>query len=203
MKKFYIVIMLLLSYAGAVSAQMRNPLGELYSSFSSSCVVLECAYTVNMSQTRISGTAVVKVQDEAYQMVGNGLEVLCDGETVWTMDPVAKEVIIEEVGTESIAFMNNPALLFINLSSAFDVRKETPSEGSIFYELISKVDCGMYGADLTVSDDGCLKRGVFSLTDGNTVIVDVRSMKQTKKEPVTSFRPSSEFDSDWIVTDLR
>ena len=61
----------------------------------------------------------------------------------------------------------------------------------------------MYGADLTVTLDGHLRRGVFSLVDGNTVIVEVRSMKQTKKESVTSFRPSSEFDSDWIVTDLR
>lgn len=195
--------MLLLSSAGALFAQHRNPLGELYASFTSSCVVMECSYTVNMSKARISGTAEVKVQDEAYQMVGNGLEVLCDGETVWTMDPVTKEVIIEEVGTESLAFMNNPALLFVNLHSAFDVRKETPSEDSIFYELISKVDCGMYGADLTVTLDGHLRRGVFSLVDGNTVIVEVRSMKQTKKESVTSFRPSSEFDSDWIVTDLR
>lgn len=195
--------MLLLICAGVASAQQRNPIAELYSSFSSSCVVMDCAYTVNMSQTRISGTAVVKVQDDSYRMAGNGLEVICDGRTVWTMDPEAREVIIEEVGTESIAYMNNPALLFVNLGEAFEVRKETDMDGAVMYELLSTVDCGMYGADLIVSDEGYIRRGVFSLSDGNTVAVEVRSMKLYEKEPVTSFRPSSEFDSEWIVTDLR
>lgn len=61
----------------------------------------------------------------------------------------------------------------------------------------------MYGADVTVSDDGVIRNGVFSLSDGNTMKVDVESVKKSARLPLADFRPDFEFGSDWVVTDLR
>lgn len=193
---------LLAFYAVMLFAQ-DSPLEKLYDSFSNSCVTLKCIYSVNMSQTSIRGNVVVTVQDDAYHMSGNGLEILCDGETVWTMDPVTKEVMIESVGTEALAYMNNPALLFVNLEQVFEIRRQTRGTDYVFYELLSKEDCGIYGADVTVSDDGVIRNGVFSLSDGNTMKVDVESVKKSARLPLADFRPDFEFGSDWVVTDLR
>lgn len=197
------VLTSLLTFCAVVLSAQESPLEKLYDSFSDSCVILKCEYSVNMSQTNICGSAVVKVQDNAYHMSGNGLEILCDGQTVWTMDPVTKEVMIESVGTEALAYMNNPALLFVNLEQVFEIRRQTPGADHVFYELLSKEDCGMYGADVAVSNDGVIRNGVFSLSDGNTMKVEVESVKKSARLPLTDFRPDFEFGSDWVVTDLR
>jgi hypothetical protein len=54
-----------------------------------------------------------------------------------------------------------------------------------------------------VASDGRIIEGVFTLDDGNTLDVDVLSMKKTEEKPASFFSPDRKFGSDWIVTDLR
>ena len=72
-------------------------------------------YTYSLSQggkpmTQVTDGDVV-VEDNAYLLSGLGLEVRSDGETRWTLDRAAEELLIEKVEKEDL--FTNPAL-FIN-----------------------------------------------------------------------------------------
>ncbi len=43
----------------------------------------------------------------------------------------------------------------------------------------------------------------FITPDGQQVHIKVNSIKKTARKDISSFRPSYEFDSSWVVTDLR
>ena len=142
---------------------------------SENCVRMEAEYQIVMSQTRIKGHASIEVQGEAYIMKTEGLDVYCDGETVWTIDDDSKEVYIESVSESGQLGLDNALLALLDSDS---------------------VDCSF-------SKDGTLQAMSVSLPDGTSVSADVLSFETGNKKSVTSFRPQYEFGSDWIVTDLR
>lgn len=196
--KHLLRITLMLLSAMTASAQSSG-IDKLFALFHDRCVDISCTYSVSLSNTRINGEAVLNVQGDMYKMEGNGLLIYCDGKSVWAIDDEAKEAVIEPVSTDMSAYLNNPAVLFVNLSRYFDVK----SGRNGVYELVSKVDCGVESAEVTVRSDGTLTDGVFNMSDGCRMNVKVSSMKQVEKKSVTFFQPQKKFSSEWIVTDLR
>ena len=55
----------------------------------------DCTFTQD-APVKLTGTLLV--QGTRYQAKGNGMEIYCDGETRWTVDPASKEVYVEEAG---------------------------------------------------------------------------------------------------------
>lgn len=56
-------------------------------------------YSCTLTQdtpVKLSGTLLI--QGECYRAIGNGVEIYCDGEDRWTVDPASKEVYIEAAG---------------------------------------------------------------------------------------------------------
>ena len=197
------IIAALLSMAAAnAQTAHRTALDKLYDALSSSCVTMKCAYTINVSNTRMAGEADLSVQSDKYTMSGNGLQVYCDGSKVWSLDAAAKEVYIESVDALEANSLANPAALFMHLGASFDVASSSQSGGNFIYRLVPKTACGVNSADLTLDQDGKPVSAVFVLEDGLEVEVAVMSMVVEKTKPEDVFRPQVSFGSDWIVTEL-
>lgn len=161
-------------HAMTLHAQQAD-MDALRSALSEKCVLMEADYKITMSQTRITGQTVIEAQGDAYVMKTEGMQVYCDGESVWTVDEESKEAYIEPAMTGEHQGLDNALLALMNSDA---------------------VEC-------TFTDDGMLRSMKVSLPDGTSVSADVHSFTTKDKKSVTSFRPPFEFDADWIVTDLR
>ena len=119
----------------------------------------------------------VTVEDNAYRLDGLGLCIISDGDTLWTMDNDAQELIVENVDKESI--LVNPALL---IASYRHFRKDITVMGSsdnsldIIYQFEEGVRARFVLTDIVYSEP----EGKSDLT------LDVKSLPES-----------------FIVTDLR
>lgn len=202
----FILMSFLLSVAGTAGAQDKSLFDKLYSDIVSSCVSLDYTYDTEVSGIRMTGNHSLEVQGKIWHLEGNGIEAWCDGESVWTTDPDAKEVIVEPVSDDDQGALTNPALLLTRLKDWFEVRESRNSADgkTILYILFPKADINIEYFNLNVrKSDGTIVSGSFAMDDGNAVTIKVASMVRTQKKPESYFRPSQSFDSSWIVTDLR
>ncbi len=148
----YVCLSFLILLSGMASAQ--------------TCVTADVDFSVDMSdQTQLTGSALITFQGRAFKMSGNGIEVYCDGETIWTLDMVAKEAYIEQVTSESIEYMN---------------------------ELEPKLSSLKDGSETS-----------FNSPEGEHVNVRVKTIKKSDGNDSETFRPTYDFDSSWVVTDMR
>ena len=94
-----LVAALLLSLT-AVAQQPQ--LQELAAHLQTDRISLRYACTLTQD-TPVKLSGALLVQGECYRAIGNGLEIYCDGQTRWTVDPASKEVYIETAeGLEEI-----------------------------------------------------------------------------------------------------
>jgi outer membrane lipoprotein-sorting protein len=207
MRKISILMIVLLhSLAGALHAQGNAVLNSLYSKMSASCVSMDYSFTMNSSDVKVVGNGSVMVQDSAYSMTGNGLQIICDGKTVWIIDAESKEVMIESPSQGDEAYMDNPALLFVNLSDAFSVDGVKKNGSVSTYVMSPMVSCGITAATLSVTSDPSpvISSAHFILSDGAEMDIKIKSMTFSEKKPLTSFfYDISGLDSSWVITDLR
>lgn len=108
MRGIFTLIAAMLLVASAAAQQTQHAaLDRLRAAISDSCVTLECAYSMHVSQTRIQGEAEVMLQKDAFTIRGNGIEMYCDGTRLWTVDSSIKEVYVETVaGTDFNALLD-------------------------------------------------------------------------------------------------
>ena len=200
------IVFLLLLGAGRSYAQDESLLNRLYEKFADSCVELEYTYTSKISGVNISGSGMLQIQGSMWHNEGNGIEIWCDGKTIWTADLAAEEVVIDSVSDASETELTNPALMFVHMKDLFNLKqvvKSTDGKADIFIlEPIHEMDIDFFNVEILKSD-ASIRSGSFALSDGNKFNVKVSSMKQIQNKPATSFKPSQTFDSSWIVTDLR
>lgn len=206
--KIIVASFLLLAGAGGAYAQSKDFLEALYSKMSTSVAETVYTYVTETSGVKVTGHHELELQSDLWHMKGNGLEIWCDGQTVWTTDPVAKEVIIEPAAQNEASELVNPALIFTRLNDWFDVKekRELPQSKSVLYILRPKPEMNINVEFLNVeigTSDGMIRKGSFALEDGASVNIDFISMAMKPKKPVSYYRPSQSFDASWIVTDLR
>ncbi len=122
----YICASFLILLSGMLSAQTME-------SFT-----LDVKYSVEMSESsEIKGDAVIIFQDTAYTMSGNGIESYCDGETVWTLDLVAKEVYIESITPDLKAYMKDLAKKLISMKDKSETSFLSPEGQEVRIRVIS------------------------------------------------------------------
>ena len=207
MKIFRYILMpfLVMLCAGKAFAASDGPVDRLYRSLSSSFVEISYTYSSEVKGVKIVGSGILQIQDEMWHNDGNGLEMWCDGSTVWTADHSLKEAVIEPVyEDESIA--SNPAVMFVRMPDMFKVVKSLDSKDgkAVVYVLKPVEDAPVEYFNVEVmKSDSSIRSGSFALDDGSAVSISVQSMSVKEKRPVTVFRPSQIFDSSWVVTDLR
>ena len=76
----------------AVAQQPR--LDELAAHLQTDRISLRYACTLTQD-TPVKLSGALLIQGECYRAIGNGLEIYCDGQNRWTVDPASKEVYIE------------------------------------------------------------------------------------------------------------
>ena len=183
-------------------AQSSDLLDALYESFASHCISLDCEYSVVSQGVPSKGGCKVEVQGISYRMQGFGLDVYCDGETVWLLDPMAKEAIAEPVNDDSFSYMSNPALLFRDMDKVFKVASATASGSGMKYNMSARKPCGISKAVLEIDRNSLLRIAEFTLDDGSVMKIKVLSMQVQPLKTKESFAPGN-LSSDWIITDLR
>ena len=207
MKRYIYVIVLILLAAQALKAQENTPLTRFYDNLLSSCVEFDMSYSIRMSGVTLDGKGVLELQGDSWILVGNGMEIRCDGKTLWTVDPESKEVVIDSLSDDITAgIITNPAVMLINLRELFSLREVLPTkEGkSLIYTLYPKAESEVSFVNMEIlKGDSSLKQLTFSLEDGTSAVVNISSTKSGKKKPAEYFSRSVNYDSSWIVTDLR
>ena len=207
MKRYIYVIVLILLAAQALKAQENTPLARFYDNLLSSCVEFDMSYSIRMSGVKLDGKGVLELQGDSWILAGNGMEIRCDGKTLWTVDPESKEVVIDSLSDDITAgIITNPAVMLINLRELFSLREVLPTkEGkSLIYTLYPKAESEVSFVNMEIlKGDSSLKQLTFSLEDGTSAVVNISSTKSGKKKPAEYFSRSVNYDSSWIVTDLR
>lgn len=191
--------------AGKAFAASDGPVDRLYRSLSSSFVEIVYTYSAEVQGVKIVGNGTLQIQGNMWHNDGNGLEMWCDGSTVWTADHSLKEAVIEPV-YEDESIVSNPALMFVRMPDMFKVVKSLDSKDgkAAIYVLkpIEDAPIEYFNVEIMKSDSS-IRSGSFALEDGSAVQIKVQSMSVKEKRSVTAFRPSQIFDSSWVVTDLR
>lgn len=200
-------IAVLLFVASVLSAQDAALLNRFNREISSSCVELSYSYSFRNSGVTVSGAGELTAQGLFWKLVGNGVEMYCDSSALWVVDPNLKEVVIEPAVTESEeSYAVNPAILIVRMDKMFKLRDAVDSkDGKSVVYIMDPVVKGKFeylNVELLKSDTS-IKGAVVALTDGNRIDIKVNSMKLMPLRTVEDFRPLKQFDSSWIVTDLR
>lgn len=203
--KRFICMAFLVLISGGLSAQENSLLDKVYAKMSSSCMEIDYKYSVSVSGTKNIGDGNLYLQGHLWRMNGNGLEMFCDSSSVWVIDPVAKETVIEPVSSD-ISTFTNPAVIFAHLNDMFEVQSSVISDDgkSVVYILspiavddVEYINVEINKADLQITS------AVIAMNDGSIINIEVSSMVPTSICPISFFRPQMTFDSSWIVTDLR
>ena len=119
----------------------------------------------------------VTVEDNAFRVTGLNLEIVSDGTTRWSMDPEAKEILIEKVEKDNI--FTNPAILISSYKDHLDMIK-VKSSGSDSLDAVVTFDDRVKG-EFILKNVKFLPKG-----DKKDFTVDVKSL-----------------GSAYVVTDLR
>lgn len=205
MRRYLAIILSVLPLAA--SAQTPSLLDRFYASLADSCVEFVYNYSARVSGLVNRGEGVLMSQGSMWSVKGNGVEMYCDSETLWVVDPMMKEVVIEPASSEGdSAFLDNPALMFSRLSDNFKVTESRPLESGklMMYTLRPLSDIGIIYFNVELENPTSqIKRASFAMSDGTLVKIEVSSMKLTPEVSLDAFKPVTAFGSDWIVTDLR
>lgn len=197
-----IFIALLAVLPAELSSQNTSPIERLYDSFASNCVAIDCTYEIDSGGLTTKGQCQVEVQGTLFKMQGAGLDVYCDGQSVWALDVEGKEAIVESAGEDSFSYMTNPALLFRDMDKVFTISGSSSIATSVRYVLSPRKSCGIKNAVLHIGNDAALRDAEFILDDESLVKINVRSYKVLPLKQIGYFSPSA-LSSDWVVTDLR
>ena len=199
--------MLLLLFWNASAQESGNSvLDRMCRNVAESCVTIDYTYTARVSGIDNIASGNLVTQGEKWVMKGNGVEMYCDGTSVWVLDPALKEVVIESMQDQQATdFMTNPARAFVNIHDNFNINTVNPSSDSkaLIYSLVPKNgDMEFLNIEL-YKDTAAIRSMSFALKDGTLVTIKVSSMELTPKISDETFKPQTVFDSNWIVTDLR
>ena len=119
----------------------------------------------------------VLVEDSAYRLDGLGLTIVCDGETRWTYDPEAGEVVIENAEKDNI--LTNPALLISSYrayGSALTVKGGSADSLDVIYHVDEDADARFVLKGIVYSEQQGKSDFTFDVKSlpGNSVVTDLR-----------------------------
>jgi hypothetical protein len=135
-------------------------------------------------------------------MKGGGLEIFCDGASVWILDAGVMEAVIEPVSDDSHTYMSNPALLFRDMDQMFSVSGSSSAGSVMRYRLSAQKPCGVRTAVLDIDKNAVLQKAEFTMDNDCVIKIDVKSVAVMPKQENSAFTPGK-ISSEWVVTDLR
>ena len=202
-----LTILLILVPMLAASAQDQSLIDRFYAGVADSCLDISYSYSARVSGILNNGQGHLCAQGLMWRVKGNGVEMYCDSKSLWIIDRSMKEAVIEPAADENAAeWLSNPALIFSQLQGHFKVSESISVQGgqSVIFVLKPLDNSGITYCNLELmKSDASIKNATVALSDGTLIKIEVSSMKLTPKVSVEAFRPHIDFDSSWILTDLR
>ncbi len=126
------------------------------------------------------GRASLVIQDGCFRLESNGFEVYSDGKSCWTVNPSARELVVDNAITIDMNASPKQLLEILGMN---------PDR--------SDVDV-VYGAD------GALSTMKATLHDGTQLSLTVRSIKTSARGDISVFTyDEGSIGPRWVVTDLR
>ena len=119
------IVSLTVCLPDAVATGGDNLFDALAGKIGASYVEIAYTYSSTLSGVPVYGEGQLQLQGTSYRHESSGLEVICDGESVWISDKLSKEMLIETAGESSLPA--DPATMLVNLATAFkikDIKKE-------------------------------------------------------------------------------
>lgn len=187
-----------------VCMEAQDAVSEFASRVASS--MTSCSYRMTMAKAGSVGIATegtMLLQDASYRLEGGGLQIWCDGKSLWTVDKAAGEVVIENAGCQ-----DHPALILSNLKNDFTWKTQAQSSSFAtspagLYRLTPVRPGDLTGMDLFFDRQGqTLLGAVISLKDMTSITLFFSSFRFSPKDDSLPFCPPP-FDYGWVVTDLR
>ena len=166
------------------------------------------------SSAKMTGAGDVRVQDNAFVLNGNGLEVWCDGSLRWTVDRLAEEALVETVEESADVYATNPALMITSVDSAFEEASFGTSkfQGKVVdASVLTPLNKGKYSMDIAQlklffkSGTTELVGAEVKLNDGSVSEFIIKDFTfSDRMETKESFRfDEKTLDDSYVVTDLR
>lgn len=223
MHRFFLSTIALAAAVLSASAQKAKVSSiEVLDRVATECVSFDYSYCVatgeDASQLKETSTGSVTAQREAYVVTGLGLEVRADDATRWTIDPAAREVLIEAVGQGVTGdLMLTPTLAVCRYADYFSpvfAGRQFVADGYVDrYDLtplhpvadLSEVYL------LVMTDDGESEQGsvrlAFGFKGSDATWVEIRTtpLRFSARRELSFYVPKEgAFDArEWVVTDLR
>jgi len=211
MRNIFRTTAILLIMSSCMSAQANSKtLDNFVAKVSSSLVSFDYTFSCQVRNSKMTGEGSVRLQDDAFFVKGNGLDIYCDGKTKWTVDTFSEEALIESVEESADSYATNPALLITCLDKAFNEVSCTTKDGKDV-SLLVPIQKGKSSSDLAevklVFKSGTeqLVGAQVKLNDGTVTDFVVKAIKFAEKtKGKESFRLNEKtLGSSYVITDLR
>ncbi|MGM9734933.1 MAG: outer membrane lipoprotein carrier protein LolA [Candidatus Cryptobacteroides sp.] len=205
-----ILLTLAISLVASFPALSQDVRDDLFRAFahkvSTSFTTVSYKYDSKVSSVSISGEGTLEIQGLCYRNVTSGIEIWCDGVSLWTADTQAREMVIESVGDGYSPFAD-PVLLLMDIEESFSVSSvRKTGDGLHEYHLLPVMSCGVKECVICLSgstSDPLPVNGRIYNNDGSTVNIIFTSVSiSSATMPESHFRPSG-MGNGWVVTDLR
>lgn len=190
------------------SAAGQNIVTDFANSIKGRCSTFDYKYSLSGSMP-VSGSGTVRLQDSAFTMTGNGLDIKCDGSTRWTVDTVAEECYIEDISGQDTDFETNPALLVGAVDNSFTLKKTsaaTFNQRQVTEATLAPKTKGgsISSVSLFFGADKKPAGAVITLKDGTLITVSISSFTTGKSLDMKEFRLNTKtLSQDYVITDLR
>ncbi len=208
MKKILISIFLLLALWPAIAQQPAAQTEDVVQRFVEK--VEKSQFSVDYSflieeKTRMTGKGSATVQKNAFKLQQNGLEVYSDGQTRWTVDRAAKEVVVEAESMETSS--DNAISLLTEINTLFAVgplQEGTFQNQSASYAILSAKQAGNVHLVKFYFRGEAPIGMIVTLSDDRVVEISFNRIGFKEPGKLTDFTFDTEhLDDSWIVNDLR
>lgn len=205
MKRIILSVFVLLACVSAVAAQ-ENLFDAFVHKASNSLLTVSYQYSTVLSGVNTTGNGSFSIQGSSYRHSGSGLEIWCDGSTIWTADPAAKEMVVESVTESSSPFVAGATLVLVSPDSSFKVVNSKQTGDGTQFHLLPEISCGVKDCYVTFSgnlSNPVIRKAVLTLDDGTVFRMTFEEVSFSPElRDRTFFRPG-ELGTAWVVTDLR
>lgn len=156
----------------------------------------------------LKGSGAASLCGNAYHIIGNEMEIWCDGQTRWTIDRNTREAYIETVEQESADYLTNPVALLSSLTRAFEIG--TVSDVTLGGKKLQSIRMSPSIAetglkDVTLYLNGAVpERVIITVEDGTQTLFKISGYTVQEKSDVSAFAfDIASLGPDYVVTDLR
>lgn len=154
-------IVLVLAAAGAVA---QDALHVFVERLGSAPAAFEYSFASHGGNAPLAGSGRASIAGDCYRIVGDGLDIRCDGSARWTADPAAGEMVIEPVDSHTLDFVSNPVMIFRDLDTCFS--SEEVSRG-VFVLTPHCSDNGIDKLSISFSSNGAPCAAKLFMSDGS------------------------------------